>query len=133
VSEHSPILRIIAYFAIPVSVLVAVRIFLQGHDEPGGGFIAGVLLVAAGAIYMMAFGTRRVARFPWWRLSVVGLLVSILTGTVPMLFGHAFMDHTVLHLGSFHLPSATFFDLGVMLVVLGALMTVFLELGAERR
>jgi len=132
-SEHSPILRVVAYFAIPVSVVIAVRIFLQGHDEPGGGFIAGVLLVAAGAIYMMAFGTERVERFPWWRLSVVGLLISLLTGTVPMFFGRAFMDHAILHLGSFHLPSATFFDVGVMLVVLGALMTVFLELGAEKR
>jgi len=132
-SEHSPILRVVAYFAILVSVVIAVRIFLQGHDEPGGGFIAGVLLVAAGAIYMMAFGTERVERFPWWRLSVVGLLISLLTGTVPMFFGRAFMDHAILHLGSFHLPSATFFDVGVMLVVLGALMTVFLELGAEKR
>jgi len=132
-SEHSPILRFIARYAIPLSVLVAIKIFLQGHDEPGGGFIAGVLLVAAGGMYMMAFGMRRVVGFRWWRLAVVGLLISVLTGTVPMLFGRAFMDHTVWHLGSFHLPTATFFDLGVTLVVLGTLMTVFIELGSERR
>ena len=39
----------------------------------------------------------------------------------------------LLHLGSFHLPTATFFDLGVMLIVLGTLMTIFVELSLERR
>lgn len=132
-TRSSPILRVIAIFAVPITVLVAARIFWQGHNEPGGGFIAGILLVAAGAMYMMAFGKRRVASFPWWRVAVLGLLVSILTGTVPLLRGHAFMDNGILHLGSLHLPTATFFDLGVLLIVLGALMTVFVELALERR
>jgi multisubunit Na+/H+ antiporter MnhB subunit len=133
VTRQSPILRVIARFAVPLSLLVAARIFLQGHDQPGGGFIAGVLLAAGGAMYMIAFGTRRAARVSWWRIGVVGLLVSVLTGTVPLLRGEAFMDNTILHLGSYHLPTATFFDLGVMLIVLGTLMTIFVELSMERR
>ena len=132
-TRQSPIVRVIARFAVPLSLLVAVRIFLQGHDEPGGGFIAGVLLAAAGAMFMIAFGTQRVARVPWWRIGVVGLLVSVLTGTVPLGRGEAYMDNTILHLGAYHLPTATFFDLGVMLVVLGTLMTIFVELSMERR
>ncbi len=130
---QSPILRVIARFAVPFSVLVALRIFLQGHDEPGGGFIAGVLLAAAGAMYMLAFGNRQVLRIAWWRLSVVGLLVSVLTGAVPFLRGHAYMDNVILDLGVVHLPSATFFDVGVMLIVIGTLMTIFVELSLERR
>jgi len=133
VTRQSPIVRVIARFAVPLSLLVAVRIFLQGHDEPGGGFIAGVLLAAAGAMFMIAFGTQRVARVPWWRIGVVGLLVSVLTGTVPLGRGEAYMDNKILHLGSYHLPTATFFDLGVMLIVLGTLMTIFVELSMERR
>jgi multisubunit Na+/H+ antiporter MnhB subunit len=133
VTERSPILRVIARYAVPLSVLVAVRIFLQGHDEPGGGFIAGVLLAAAGAMYMIAFGTRAAARVAWWRVGVVGLLVSVTTGTVPFLSGGPYLDNAVLHLGSYHLPTATFFDLGVMLIVLGTLMTIFVELAEERR
>jgi multisubunit Na+/H+ antiporter MnhB subunit len=124
---------VIAVFALPLSALVSLRIFMQGHDEPGGGFIAGALLAAAGAIYLIAFGTARVVHFPWWRIAVVGLLVSVLTGTVPLLRGDAYMDHVILHLGSYHLPSATFFDAGVMLIVLGTLMTIFVELSQERR
>lgn len=130
---QSPILRVIAAFSVPVSGLVAARIFLQGHDLPGGGFIAGVLLAAAGAMFMMAFGTRRARRVPWWRIAVVGLAISVLNGTVPVLSGEAYMDNVILHLGSYHLPTATFFDLGVMLIVVGTLMTIFVELSEEKR
>jgi multicomponent Na+:H+ antiporter subunit B len=133
VTESSPVLRVIARYAVPLTLLVSVRIFFQGHDLPGGGFIAGVLLAAAGAMYMLAFGAARAERVPWWRVSVCGLLVSVTTGTVPLLRGHAFMDHGILHLGAVHLPSATFFDLGVMLIVVGTLMTIFVELSMERR
>lgn len=132
-TEHSPIVRVIARFAVPLSVLVALRIFFQGHDLPGGGFVAGVLLAAAGAMHMIAFGVRRMVEVAWWRISVIGLLVSVLTGTAPLLRGHPFMDHEILHLGSYHLPTATFFDLGVMMIVLGTLMTIFVELAQERR
>jgi len=129
----SPILHIIARFSVPLSVLVAAQIFFQGHDNPGGGFVAGVLLAAAGAMHMLAYGMRRAARVPWWRVSVLGLAVSLLTGIVPLLGGKAYMDNTILHVGAFHLPSATFFDLGVMLIVVGTLMTIFVELARERR
>jgi len=132
-TRDSPILHTIARFALPFSALVAARIFFQGHDLPGGGFIAGVLLAAAGAIYMLAFGTAGVRRVPWWRVAVGGLGISLLNGTVPLLQGRAFMDNRILHVGAYHLPTATFFDFGVMLIVLGVLMTIFVELSEERR
>src|SRR5690606_15290680 len=96
------ILRVIATFAVPVTVLVALRIFWQGHDLPGGGFIAGVLLAASGAMYMMAFGLRRVVRIPWWRVAIVGLFISLMNGTVPLLRGRPFMDNDILHVGALH-------------------------------
>jgi multisubunit Na+/H+ antiporter MnhB subunit len=104
VSGDTPILRVIARFAVPLTVLVAIRIFLQGAR-----------------------------RWAWWRLSVLGLLVAIATGLVPLLRGRAYLDNTVLHVGSFHLPTATFFDAGVAMIVVGTLMTIFVELAEERR
>jgi multisubunit Na+/H+ antiporter MnhB subunit len=129
--HESPILRTVTRFAVPLTLLVSFVIFFQGHDLPGGGFIAGVLAASAGAMYLLAFGIGAAAR-PLRRISVVGL-VSVTTGTVPFARGFAYMDNTILHLGSFHLPSATFFDLGVMLIVVGTLMTIFVELALERR
>jgi multisubunit Na+/H+ antiporter MnhB subunit len=133
VTQRSPIVRVIARYAVPLTLVVALRIFLQGHDLPGGGFIAGVLLAAAGAMYLLAFGLASVVRYRWWRLSVIGLLISVSNGVVPLFLGRPFMDNVILHLGSYHLPTATFFDLGVMLIVVGTLMTIFIELALERR
>lgn len=129
----SPILRVVCQFAVPFTVLVAMRIFWQGHDLPGGGFIAGVMLAAAGAMGLLAYGTSWAERWTWWKLSVVGLLVSVSNGVVPMLRGKAFMDNTFFDAGPLHLPTAVFFDFGVMLIVTGTLMTIFVELSMEKR
>ncbi len=133
-----PILRTVARFAVPLTVWVSLVIFLQGHNLPGGGFIAGVMAAAAGAMYLLAFGVDRAARFPWWKVSVFGLLISVTTGTVPFLMGRPYMQDAIWHfdlpiIGLYELPTATFFDLGVYLIVLGTLMTVFVELALEGR
>jgi len=132
----TPILRTVARFAVPLTVWVSLVIFMQGHNLPGGGFIAGVMAAAAGAMYLLAFGVGRAARIPWWKISVVGLLISVTTGTVPFLLGRTYMDHEIWHfhlplIGEYELPTATFFDLGVYLIVAGTIMTIFVELGQE--
>ncbi len=87
-------------------------------------------------MHLLAFGSAHAARFRWWKLSVIGLLVSVTTGTVPFLLGRPYMQHAIWHFdlpltGLYELPTATFFDLGVYLIVLGTLMTVFVELAEE--
>jgi multisubunit Na+/H+ antiporter MnhB subunit len=133
-----PILRTVARLAVPLTVWVSVVIFMQGHNLPGGGFIAGVMAAAAGAMHLLAFGPDRAGRIPWWKVSVGGLLISVTTGTVPFLLGRPYMQHTVWHftlpvIGEYELPTATFFDLGVYLIVLGTIMTIFVELAREER
>jgi len=132
----TPILRTVARFAVPLTVWVSIIIFLQGHNLPGGGFIAGVMAAAAGAMYLLAFGVTKASRIPWWKVSVVGLLISVLTGAGALLVGRSYMDHDIWHfylpiVGEYELPTATFFDLGVYLVVLGTLMTIFVEMAQE--
>jgi multisubunit Na+/H+ antiporter MnhB subunit len=128
----------VAQFSVPLTAWVSIVIFMQGHNLPGGGFIAGVMGAAAGAMYMLAYGVERAARVTWWRIAVVGLIASVTTGAVPFLRGHAYMDHKILHfqlplIGPYELPTATFFDLGVYMIVLGTIMTIFVELGQEGR
>lgn len=128
----SPVLRTVARFASPLTILVSLVIFWQGHNLPGGGFIAGVMAAAAGAMWLMGFGPARAARIAWWRLAVGGLLIALLTGTVSLFVGEPFMFHTIFHVPFIgHLPSAVFFDVGVYLIVFGSLMTIFVELAVE--
>jgi multisubunit Na+/H+ antiporter MnhB subunit len=126
----------VARFAVPLTAWVSIIIFLQGHNLPGGGFIAGVMAAAAGAMYLLAFGVAKASRIPWWKVSVVGLLISVLTGAGALLVGRSYMDHDIWHahlpiVGEYELPTATFFDLGVYLIVLGTLMTIFVEMAQE--
>jgi multisubunit Na+/H+ antiporter MnhB subunit len=135
-ADGSPILRTAARLAMPLTAWVSLVIFLQGHNLPGGGFIAGAMGAAAGATYLLAFGLEAAERVSWWRVATIGLLISVATGAVPFVFGGAYMDHSILHLhlplvGPYELPTATFFDLGVYLIVLGTIMTMFVELGLE--
>ena len=90
-----------------------------------------------GPCILLAFGVEPAKRLNWWKISVFGLFISLTTGTVPLFLGRPFMQHSIwnFHLpviGNFHLPTATFFDLGVYLIVFGTLMTIFVELAQER-
>lgn len=108
--------------------------FLRGHNAPGGGFIAGLVVAAAALLVRMA---RRggLLRIRSDVLMPVGLLVALATGAAPMLLGRAFLTsaHGVLDLGSLGSlawSSATLFDSGVFLVVVGATVTI-IDLLAE--
>jgi multicomponent K+:H+ antiporter subunit A len=124
---------------LPVSGLIAFYLFMRGHNEPGGGFVAG-LVVSIGFIaqYMVA-GTRWVEahlRLPVLRWIGAGLLVAVATGLGALLLGYPFLTtHTAhLHLpllGDIHLASALFFDLGVFAVVLGSTLLVLTALAHQ--
>ncbi|MFT4193853.1 monovalent cation/H+ antiporter subunit A [Ottowia sp.] len=130
---------VIVRLLLPVAGVIALYLFMRGHNEPGGGFVAG-LVVAIGFImqYMMA-GTRWVEahlRLPVVRWVGTGLLLAIATGLGALLLGYPFLTtHTAhLHLpllGEVHVASALFFDLGVFAVVVGSTLLVLTALAHQ--
>lgn len=130
---------VLSRLLLPVTAMLAVHLFMRGHNEPGGGFVAG-LVMAIGFItqYMMA-GTQWVeARFNLQlrRWIAVGLSLVLLTGLGSLLFGYPFLTTHTAHfelplLGAMHLPSAMFFDLGVFSVVLGATLLILTALAHQ--
>ncbi len=132
-AHDSPVLRMVTRIATPLALAVSLIIFWQGHNHPGGGFIAGVMAAAAGAMYLLGFGAERAARFAWWRVAVVGVLIAYASGTAALIAGKPFLYQTVFHVPVIgHLPSTVFFDGGIYLIVVGTLMTIFVELARER-
>jgi multisubunit Na+/H+ antiporter MnhB subunit len=69
----SPVLNVIAHVATPLTVYVSLIIFFQGHNQPGGGFIAGVQAAAAGVVALMAWGLNSPTRFSWWYVPAMAL------------------------------------------------------------
>ena len=113
---------------LPVAGLFAFHLFMRGHNEPGGGFVAGLVVAIAFIAQYMVGGTRWVEarlnlRPPRW--IGIGLLLALLTGLGSLAVGYPFLTTHTAHVnwplvGEVHLPSAAIFDLGVFAVVVGS-------------
>jgi multicomponent K+:H+ antiporter subunit A len=130
---------VIARLLLPVSCVVAAHLLLRGHNEPGGGFVAGLIVSIAVLMQYMVSGTRWVeerARVdpPDW--IAIGLLLAATTGLGAIALEYPFLTTHTAHLalpliGQLDLPSAAFFDLGVFAAVAGATLLILTVLGHQ--
>lgn len=134
---HPPMMQTLTRLILPLMLLVAVYIFLRGHNLPGGGFIAGLIAAVALIVQYLSNGiewTKARLKFEKDTLIASGLLIATLTGLVSMLLGYPFLTSTFTHLhwpivGEFEVASAIAFDLGVFLVVVGSTVMILVQLG----
>jgi len=155
------ILRTITRLVLPLGFVVSFAFFLQGHNLPGGGFIAGVLTASVVALAYLAYGLDIVENDVFGRevetavehvqhgvvrdyqtLYATGLAVAVAAGLAAITYGfltdttipfmtQTFRYATVPLFGHIELASAVVFDLGVYAVVVGALLTIISVVGAE--
>ncbi|OON59219.1 monovalent cation/H+ antiporter subunit A [Massilia sp. KIM] len=124
---------------LPVMGVVAAYFFMRGHNEPGGGFVAGLVFATALIVQYMVAGTDWVEshlRLRPHRWIAWGLLTACGTGLGAWLAGYPFLTSHTAHLalpllGEVHLPSAFLFDLGVFLVVVGSTMLILVALAHQ--
>ena len=131
-TRHSLIRRTAATAIMPLMLLFAVFIFLAGHQEPGGGFIAALVAAGGFATYAMAFGVpaaRALLRVDPVRLMAVGLLTAFSAGLLGLLAGRPFM--TGLWIMSIHQGTPVLFDLGVFITVMGVVLQVIFTLAED--
>ena len=125
----SLILRASARYVLWACVALSVFVLLRGHNEPGGGFIGGLLAVTASALWAVAHGPdaakRRLPLRSPVSLAALGVLIGAVSGLPAWALGQPYLTHvwTTLPLGVATLPLSTVlaFDLGVYLCVWGAL------------
>ena len=134
----SVIFRTMAPPIVAVMLIFAVYVCLRGHNEPGGGFIGGLIGASAVSILGMALGpteARKAIRFDPLVICGFGVLVSALSGLLSLGTGSPFMTSIWLYLdlGETTVPLSTplVFDLGVFLVVFGAVSATALGLEAN--
>jgi multicomponent Na+:H+ antiporter subunit B len=129
------IFRTIAPYLSALMILFSVFVLLRGHNEPGGGFIGGLIGASAIAIYGIAFGVAQVRRAIWVHpnaLAGLGLLISALSGLASAFVGRPILTGLwwLPVLQGVELPISTVlaFDVGVYLVVLGSFASIALAL-----
>jgi multisubunit Na+/H+ antiporter MnhB subunit len=122
----SPIVSLSIRAATPLALVIAVFVFFAGHNRPGGGFAAGLLI---GAVLVL----RSVAGFPVpFRaipLLAIGTIIACAVALAPMLWGDVFLNQVVVEqtlplLGKVKSGSALVFDIGVTLIVSGLIVAV---------
>jgi len=139
--RHPLLLALVSRLLLPLAALVSIYLFLRGHNQPGGGFIAGLVLATALIMLFVANGARWVEQrmgtdFRGW--VGWGLLVAGLTGVGSWFLGSPFLTSTydypdIWPFGPVPLASASLFDLGVYLTVVGATVIALAELGRISR
>lgn len=130
----SLILSTATRYMLPLLLLFSIFLLLRGHNEPGGGFVGGLVAAAAFALYAIAFDVataRRTLGIDSRTLIGLGLLIALSSGVVGLLAGQPFMtglwsEHAVPLLGKIGTP--LFFDIGVYLVVIGVTLTIIFGL-----
>jgi multicomponent K+:H+ antiporter subunit A len=130
---------LIVRLLLPVSLVVAAHFFLRGHNQPGGGFVAGLVVAIAMLTQYFVSGTLWVearTRVRPVRWIAAGLLVGALTGFGAVVVGYPFLTTHTAHfslplVGDVHFPSATFFDVAVFAVVVGATLLILTALAHQ--
>lgn len=128
------IFRTMAPLITVVMLVFSVFVLLRGHNEPGGGFIGGLIGGAAMALYSIALGTdvaRRALRIDPVTLAAVGLGVSLLSGMVSLPLQLPFLTGLWGEWLGADISTPLFFDIGVYLVVAGTLSALALGLEEE--
>ncbi|MHA6194148.1 monovalent cation/H+ antiporter subunit A [Pseudomonas wadenswilerensis] len=130
---------VLARLVLPMAMLVSMYLFMRGHNQPGGGFVAGLVMSVAFILQYMVAGTQWVEAqmsLRPLRWMGTGLLCATLTGVGALFFGYPFLTtHTAhLHLpvlGDLHVASALFFDIGVFTVVVGSTLLILTALAHQ--
>ncbi len=137
---NSTFLRAVVRIVFPAQFLFALTVFLRGHNEPGGGFIAGLLAAAAVALVGFSDGVAKMRQIlvlspqTWIAL---GMLLAAGSGLYGGLFKNAVFEGVwpkfaipTIVAGDIKLGTPFFFDVGIFLIVLG-IATAFVLLFEE--
>ncbi|MBI5670410.1 MAG: Na+/H+ antiporter subunit B [Chloroflexi bacterium] len=124
-------------YLVPVLLLFSLFLLTRGHNEPGGGFVGGLVAGAAFALYGIAHtvhDARRLLRFPPRVLIGIGLLVAVGSGLFSLFYRRPFMTGIwsvveVPVIGKVGTPGI--FDIGVFITVLGMVLQIVFELMEE--
>lgn len=137
---NSLILSTISRLLVGLMLLFSLYLLWRGHNEPGGGFIGGLVAAAGLIVYGLADGPalmRRLIRVDPRTLVLIGLLLAMVSGIFPLLQDNAFLTGMWIFIGATEtdkglaLGTPLLFDIGVYLVVVGGVSGMVIAMEEE--
>jgi multicomponent Na+:H+ antiporter subunit B len=124
-------------YLLPLLLLFSIFLLVRGHNEPGGGFVGGLVAATAFALYTIANGVkqaRKTLNIAPGKFIAIGLSFALVAGLIPFFFGKPFLtglwsEQKIVGLGYFSTP--LLFDTGVFLVVFGVTNTIIFSLAED--
>lgn len=122
-----------------IIITFSIYIMFAGHNNPGGGFIGGLITASALLLLYIAFNAQTVLEIlpvNYRMLGAAGLLMAVLTGAGSLLFDAPFLTQVYTHadlpiFGDTALATAVLFDLGVYCAVVGTTMTIIQSISED--
>lgn len=126
IASQSPMVKLAVRAASPLAIMAGLYLLFAGHNQPGGGFAAGLVFSAVIALRTVT-GLQQPTNASG--LIAAGLAVICATAAAPLLFGDALLDQkiftqTIPLLGKVKTGSALPFDIGVAAVVVGLVISL---------
>ncbi len=136
-SRRSVVFEIVTRLIFHTVIVFSIYLMLVGHNEPGGGFAGGLVAGLALMIRYLAGGRAELDEAAPIDAGVVlgiGLATAALSGLLPTLLGGGVLQSAIVDIhiplvGTLHLVTSVFFDIGVYLVVIGLALDVLRSLG----
>lgn len=128
---NSLILSTVARMVVALMLLFSIYLLIRGHNLPGGGFVGGLVATSALLLHAIANGvsaTRRRLRVDPRVIAMVGIAVAIVAGLIAALAGAPFLTGVWAFPAGVPLGTPLLFDVGVYLVVVGAVTTLVFAL-----
>lgn len=133
------ILHMVTKVVVFIILTLAIYLFIAGHNQPGGGFISGLVLSSAFVLLYLTFDVETVnSGLPlnFVVVAAIGVFLSVTTGFLAIFNGKSFLTHTFTSkifpfIGLTDLGTVTLFEAGVSLAVVGVVVTIILGISED--
>lgn len=139
IPRHSLILEVGTRLVFHLVIMFSLYVLFVGHNEPGGGFAAGLIAGIALALRYLAGGRYELGEAAPVDAGVVmgsGLVIAGGTAAAGLMVSEAALTSFTWQaqlpwLGEWSVTLSTVFDIGVYVVVIGMVLEVLRSMGAE--
>ncbi|TVQ31887.1 MAG: Na+/H+ antiporter subunit B [Phycisphaeraceae bacterium] len=136
---NSIILQTATRYLLPLLLLFSLFLLWRGHNEPGGGFVGGLVAASAIALQAIAFGparARQAVRIDLRALIAIGLITALVSGIPALMRGDSYMQAYWMDLGHesigyIKVGTPLIFDIGVYLTVIGVALLMIITVAEE--